>query len=177
MLICAGDIEQIKGAVPIGVGLVNSAVNLTRLCLMNPPEFLLFVGTAGSYGKKEIFEIIESKTASNIEHGFLTKSAYTPIDNLISSADDVSHETIINSSNYITASKEMSQKYLKLNLQAENMEFYSVMAVAKEFNIPAGGIFIVTNYCYEDAHEQFKKNHKKAINLLEKKIQDLGLIK
>ncbi len=177
MLICAGDIEQIKGAVPIGVGLINSAINLTRLCLMNPPEFLLFVGTAGSYGKKGIFDIFETKTASNIEQGFLSKSAYTPLDNIISTAEDVSRETIVNCSNYITASKKVSEQYLKLNLQAESMEFYSVLAVAKEFNIPAGGLFVITNYCYEDAHEQFIKNHKEAINLLENKIQDLGLKK
>ena len=59
MIVCAGDIEQFSFAVPIGVGLVNSAINLTRLCIMNPPEFLLFVGSAGSYGNKNIFDLVE----------------------------------------------------------------------------------------------------------------------
>ena len=177
MLICAGNNEFIKGALPIGVGLIESAINLTRLCLINPPEFLLFVGSAGSYGKLNTFDIIQSKSAANIEQSFLFKSAYTPLDNLISTAIDVSHETIINSSNYITASKEVSQKFLKLNLAAENMEFFSIMSVAREFHIPCGGVFVITNYCYEDAHKEFKQNQKKAIKILEEYLVNKGLIK
>ncbi len=187
MLVCAGDIEQIKGAIPIGVGLINSAINLTRLCIMNPPEFILFVGTAGSYGKYNIFDIVHSKAASNIEHAFFNKSAYTPIDNLIVADDisnknkndtinkiskNVSHETIVNSSNYITTSKDISNLALKIGLSLENMEFYSILSVAKEFEIPVGGVFVVTNFCNENAHRDFENNHKKAIKLLEEYIQN-----
>ena len=172
MLICAGDIEHIKSATPIGVGLVNSAINLTRLCIMNPPEFLLFVGTAGSYGNKKIFDIVESRVAANIEQSFLTNSGYTPIDNVVASVDDVSRETIVNSSNYITTSQELSKKYLQLNIDLENMEFFSVVSVAKEFGIPVGGLFVVTNYCNKDAHKDFSANHKKAIEKLESRILD-----
>ncbi len=176
MLICAGNNEFIKRALPIGVGLIESSIHLTKLCLMNPPEFLLFVGSAGSYGKLKIFDIIESKSAANVEQAFLFKSGYTPLDNLISTANDVSHETIINSSNYITASKKIAQQFLKLNLAAENMEFFSVLNVAKEFNIPCGGVFVITNYCYENAHEEFKQNQKKAVELLEEYLASKGLI-
>ncbi len=176
MLLCAGNNEFIKGALPIGVGLIESAINLTRLSLMHPPQFLLFVGTAGSYGKAKIFDIIESKSAANIEHSFLLKSAYTPLNNFITTAEDVSHETIVNSSNYITASKKLSEQFLQLNLSIENMEFFSVMRVAKEFNIPCGGVFVITNYCYEDAHKEFKKNQKKALLILEDFLSGKGLI-
>jgi len=175
MIICAGDIEQFDFAHPIGIGLVNSAINLTRLCLMNPPEFLLFVGTAGSYGKKKVFDIVESRVASNIEQGFLTKSAYTPLDNIVASTDNVSRETIVNSSNYITSSSELSKKYLQLNLELENMEFFSVVTVAKEFNIPVGGVFVVTNYCNETAHKDFMKNRAEAMQKLENYINAKGL--
>jgi len=176
MIVCAGDIEQFSFAVPIGVGLVNSAINLTRLCIMNPPEFLLFVGSAGSYGNKNIFDLVESRVASNIEHSFLNNCAYTPLDNVVSASSDVSHETIVNSSNYITASKEISKKYLELNIELENMEFFSVVSVAKEFNIPVGGLFVVTNYCYEDAHKEFVKNQKEGMKILEDYIKKRGLI-
>jgi len=174
MIVCAGDIEQFSFATPIGVGLINSAINLTKICLMTPPEFILFVGTAGSYGNKEIFEIVHSQTASNIEHSFFTKSAYTPIDNIISS--EVSHETIVNSSNYITTSKEISKKYLDLNIELENMEFYSVLSVAREFNIPVGGVFVVTNYCFEDAHKEFIKNQKEAMQKIEDYLRLKGVV-
>ena len=172
MIICAGDIEQFDFAQPIGIGLVNSAVNLTKLCLMNPPEFLLFIGTAGSYGNKEIFEIVESRVASNNEQGFLTKTAYTPIDNIVASTDEVSRETIVNSSNCITTSQELSKKYLQLNLELENMEFFSVLLVAKEFNIPVGGVFVVTNYCNENAHKDFIQNRAEAMQKLEEYVKN-----
>ena len=177
MIICAGEIESFSFATPIGIGLVNSAVNLSRIAIMNPPEFILFIGTAGSYGKYGIFDIIESKTAANIEHSLLTGSAYTPIDNVISTSDNVSHETIINSSNYITTDKNMSQKYLDKNIHLENMEFFSVMAVAKEFSIPAGGIFCVTNYCDKNAHRDFLANRAEAMNRLEEYLANKGVIK
>jgi len=173
MIVCAGDVESIKGALPVGIGLVNSAINLTRVCIMNPPEFILFVGTAGSYGNYKPFDIVKSKVAANVEQSFLEKKSYTPIDNIVASTDDVSRETIVNSSNYITASKEVSDKFLKLNLELENMEFFSILSVAKEFNIPAGGLFVVTNYCFEDAHKEFKANHKRAIKILEEHIRNI----
>lgn len=172
MIICAGASEQFDFATPVGIGLVEAAINLTRLCIMNPPEFLLFVGTAGSYGRKEIFDIVESRVASNIEHSFTIGSGYTPIDNVVASVDSVSHETIVNSSNYITTSTVMAQKYLELNIELENMEFYSIVSVAKEFNIPVGGLFIVTNYCNENAHQDFLKNHKEAMQKIEHYLKE-----
>ena len=166
MIICAGDIEQFDFATPVGIGMVNVAVNLTKLCLLNPPEFLLFIGTAGSYGNKKIFDIIESRSAANIENSFFTHGNYTPIDNVISTADDVSRETIVNSSNYITINTEVAKHYLNNNIELENMEFFSVMKTAEILNIPAGGIFVVTNYCDKDAHKVFVKNHREAMSRL-----------
>ncbi|MEA3491749.1 MAG: purine-nucleoside phosphorylase [Campylobacterota bacterium] len=199
MIICAGDIEQFDFATPIGIGLVNTAINLTKLCLLSPPEFILFVGTAGSYGRHEIFDIVESRTAANIENGFFTHGAYTPLDNVISTAEpsrlyftptasapslqardssyliydpDVSRETIVNSSNYITTDPTLSSHYLKQNIKLENMEFFSILKVAQELNIPAGGVFIVTNYCDNDAHKSFVTNHKEAIEKLTLYMRD-----
>jgi len=166
MIVCAGDIEQFEFATPIGIGMINSAINLTRACLLNPPEFLLFGGTAGSYGNHDIFDIVESKTASNIENSFFTHKAYTPLDNIISTSEDVSRETIINSSNYITTDSTLSKFYLKEHIELENMEFFSILKVGQELNIPTGGIFIVTNYCDENAHKDFLANHRDAIDRL-----------
>ena len=41
MIICAGRNETFHFAHPIGVGLIESAINLTRMCLFNKPEYLL----------------------------------------------------------------------------------------------------------------------------------------
>ncbi|WP_292661141.1 purine-nucleoside phosphorylase [Nitratifractor sp.] len=177
MFLCAGNSESFDFALPIGVGLVEAAINLTRLAAMEAPEFLLFVGTAGSYGNHKLFDIIESKTAANVEQGFLTGTAYTPINNVVSASEDVSRETIVNSSNYITTSEEMSRRYLEKRLELENMEFFSVLAVAKSFGIPAGGVFCVSNYCNESAHEDFLKNQSEAMKRLEEYLRDKGTLK
>ena len=176
MILCAGNNETFDFATPIGVGLIDSAMSLTRLCLTDRPEFLLFVGSAGSYGNFRIHEIIESKTAANIELGFLDKRAYTPIDNVVSAQTEEIQDVIVNSSNYITTSEDAMTKFRALGLGIENMEFFSVMRVAQVFGIPAGGVFCITNYCDTNAHRDFIANHGFAKVLLREHLKEKGLI-
>ena len=166
MIICAGESEQFDFAVPVGIGMTDVAINLTALCIENPPEFILFVGTAGSYGEKNIFDIIESCTATNIENSFFSGASYTPIEYMVTTSEDVSRETLVNSSHYITTDETVSKYYLEKNIHLENMEYYAVLKVAKKFGIRARGIFIVTNYCDKNAHRDFIKNHKEAMKKL-----------
>ncbi|MBU0720052.1 purine-nucleoside phosphorylase [bacterium] len=172
MIICAGNNETFPFALSTGVGLIETAMNVTRLCLFDKPEFLLFVGSAGSYGKAEIFDIIESKTASNIELSFLSGDAYTPLDNVVSTNTTDKQDLIVNSSNYISTCRELSSKFLNFGVGIENMEFFAVLKIAQEFNIPAGGVFCITNYTDENAHEDFLKNHEKAKELLTRHVQN-----
>ena len=177
MIICAGNNETFPFAQPIGVGLIETSMNLTRLCMFDKPEFLLFVGTAGSYGNAKIFDIIESKTASNIELAFLTNDAYTPLDNVISTNETNKKDIVVNSSNYISTNEEITKNFLKFGLGIENMEFFAVLKIAQEFDIPAGGVFCITNYTNKNAHEDFIKNHEQAKELLtvhvKKRIKEL----
>ena len=172
MFICAGESETFDFAKPMGIGLIDMSINLTELCMSkNPPSFIFFVGSAGSYGEHNVFDIVESKTASNIENSFFNAKAYTPIDNVVSTSDNVSRETIVNSSNYITTDETLGKHYLSNNIGIENMEFFAVLKVAQHFNIPAAGAFIVTNYCNADAHKDFLKNHKEAMKRLTEYIR------
>lgn len=171
MIICAGNNETFEFATPTGVGLIETAMNVTRLCLFDKPEFLLFVGTAGSYGNKKIFDIIESKTASNIELGFLDNCAYTPLENVVSTNTTNKQDIIVNSSNYISTCKEKTEKFLKLGIGIENMEFFSVLKIAQEFDIPAGGVFCITNYTDKNAHNDFLTNHENAKKLLTEHVK------
>ncbi len=170
MIICAGNNETFDFATPMGVGLIESAMNLSRLCLFDKPEFLLFVGTAGSYGEHKLFEIVESKTASNIELAFLNSDAYTPLDNVVSTNTTDIKDIIVNSSNYISTNEELCKKFLKLGIGIENMEFFSVLKIAQEFDIPAGGVFCITNYTNKNAHKDFLKNHEQAKKLLKEHV-------
>jgi nucleoside phosphorylase len=177
MIVCAGDIETFDFAIPIGIGLINSAVNLTRLCLFDKPDYLIFIGSAGSYGKYNIFDIVESSSGANIELSFLEDKSYTPLDNVIRTHNmTFNDETIVNSSNYITIDFELSKEFEQYGVGIENMEFFSLCSVAKEFDIPIAGIFVVTNYTNKEAHKDFLKNHQKAIDKLIKYLEEKKLI-
>jgi len=171
MIICAGNNETFSFATAMGVGLVEMSMNLTRLCMFDKPEFLLFVGTAGSYGHQNIFDIVESKTASNIELSFLENKSYTPLDNVVSTNTEGTKDIVVNSSNYISTDAELAKNFLKFNVGIENMEFFAFLRIAQEFDIPAGGVFCVTNFTNKDAHEDFLKNHAQAKALLTKHVQ------
>jgi nucleoside phosphorylase len=173
MIICAGKSEQFDFAMPVGIGMMEVAINLTRLCEVKKPDYILFIGTAGSYGEKKIFDIVESKTASNIENSFFSGKSYSPIDNVVTSLKDVSRETLVNSSNYITTDEKIGKYYTAQNVQIENMEFFAVMKVAQFYKISAGGIFVVTNYCDENAHDDFLKNQKEAMTKLNANVKNM----
>ncbi len=178
MIICAGRNEVFPFATPIGVGLVESAINLTRQCLFDKPDFLLFIGSAGSYGEHKIFDIVESKRASNIELSFLTNSSYTPLDNVLESENKFArNDTIVNSSNYISTNSELTKNFKEYGIGIENMEYFSVLQVAKQFEIPVAGIFAVTNFTDKNAHEDFMKNHKVAMEKLTNYLVEKQIIK
>lgn len=172
MILCAGRNETFDFATPIGVGLIESAINLTKFVLEEKPAFLFFLGTAGSYGNYQPLDLVYSHNAANIELGFLQKQCYTPLQNCIEaektyvSRGTIHPSPIINSSNYITTDQVLAQQMLEKNLELENMEFFSVVSVANQFKIPCSGLFVVTNYCNENAHNDFIKNHAKAKELI-----------
>ncbi|NQY24643.1 MAG: purine-nucleoside phosphorylase [Campylobacteraceae bacterium] len=177
MIVCAGRKETFEFAKIIGVGLIESAINLTEICLENKPKNILFIGTAGSYGEYNIFDIIESRSAANIELSFLRKDSYTPLNTLIESQNKiVKNDTIVNSSNYISTNKNLTATFLEEGIGIENMEFFAVLEVAKKFNIPAAGIFIVSNYTNKDAHKTFLKNHHLAMSKLSSYVLNKDLI-
>jgi nucleoside phosphorylase len=177
MILCAGNNEKFQFATSIGVGLIQSAMNFTQLCLFDKPDFIIFVGSAGSYGNHNIFDIVESSSASNIELSFLDNNSYTPLDNVIKTNNKILRDdTIVNSSNYITTNEILSQEFAQYGIGIENMEFFSLVQIAKEFEIPVAGIFVITNYTNISAHEDFTKNHKVAMDKLVKYLQDKKMI-
>jgi len=166
MFVCAGENEQFDFAIPIGIGLIDTAINLTKMILSSKPEELIFVGTAGSYGDKKVFDIVTSCEAVNIENSYLNAGAYTPIVSRETSffkKGFCASNTVVNSSNYITTDIKLGKQYIERGILVENMEFYAVLKVAKKFHIPAKAILVVTNYCDENAHKDFLKNQKEAM--------------
>ncbi len=178
MIVCAGNNETFPFALPIGVGLVDSAINLTRLCLFDKPEYIIFVGSAGSYAGHNIFDIVESSDAANIELSFFNDDSFTPIDNVVRTEKaGLDSDTIVNSSNYITTNEKLSKEFPKYGIGIENMEFFSIVKVAKEFDIDVKGIFVITNHTNKNAHKDFISNHKEAMGILVKYLLDKGILK
>lgn len=175
MFVCAGKTEGFSFAKSIGIGLVESAINLGKICSYRPITSLIFLGTAGSYTQKiNLLDICFSSKATQIEYSYILEQSYTPIDNHIElEIQNVSHETnfTVNSSNYIHTSDDFAKKISKADIFLENMEFYSVLKTAQIFNIESYGIFCVSNYCNENAHLDFLKNHQKAKNKLEEFVR------
>ncbi|PZT47342.1 purine-nucleoside phosphorylase [Helicobacter valdiviensis] len=181
MIYCAGEIESFPFAKSIGVGLVQSAINLTHSIYRDKPDEIIFIGTCGSYDRNQkLLEIFETQSASNIELSFLEKKSYTPLDNFIClEKQNVSHETllnqnqkIVNCSNYISTDESLAQIMVKLGILYENMEFFSILQVAKNFEIPAFGIFCVTNHIHKDSQKEFFSNHNEAKKRLENYIKE-----
>ncbi|MRJ02078.1 MAG: purine-nucleoside phosphorylase [Epsilonproteobacteria bacterium] len=167
MIVSAGRGEEFDFALPIGVGLVEATINLTRLVLLDRPDFLLFVGSAGSYGEFQIGDIVESRGATQIERSLWEGCGYTPLDNaIVSEGLEIGHQTLVNSSNYITSCPDYNGEFLKRGIGLENMEFFALMKVAQEYAIPAGGIFVVTNFCDERAHESYRAHLPRGLELL-----------
>ena len=167
MILSAGREENFSFATPIGIGLIETAINLTRLCLFDRPKSLIFIGSAGSYGEYNILDIVQSRSASNIELSFLNNDSYTLLDNVLRSENKMTeNETIVNSSNYVSTNETLVKKFKKYGIGIENMEFFALMNVAKEFDIDIAGIFVITNYANKKAHQDFKDNHQEALSRL-----------
>jgi purine-nucleoside phosphorylase len=172
MIICAGRSELLRGAVPVGVGLCEVVKNLTQIILEKSPTKLHFIGSAGSYGKFKPFDIVESCRATQVDVSFLLDYTYTPLTHSVYKNVSCETNTIVNSSNFITKDKDIAEQFLKMGYDLENMEFYAVIYLANEFGIKAKGTFVVTNYCDENAHEDYMKHHKKANKLMERIIEE-----
>lgn len=178
LLVCAGRNESFKFANSIGVGLIESAINLTKILsnlkMQNCVDEVIFIGTAGLYGRGNLGEIYESKTTTNIEISSILGLSYSPL-----LTNPVSYETdknVINSSNFITQNEQISAKFSALGLFMENMEFFAITNVAKAFKIRSRGIFCTTNFCNENAHADFMKNHENAKKELEIYLKNKGII-
>ncbi|WP_270978149.1 purine-nucleoside phosphorylase [Campylobacter helveticus] len=172
MIVCAGGNELFPFAKPIGIGLIESAMNLTKICLEFRPKKLIFIGTCGLYKNGEILGIYESSHAFNIEFSKLNHF-YSPAKTEICLKKSAYK---INSSNYICTDKNVALKLANLGLDVENMEAFSVLSVAENMKIEASCILCATNFCDAFAHENFLKNHQNAKEKLEETLRKKALI-
>ena len=178
MIISAGQNEIFPFSLPMGVGLMDMSINLTKfLCenRQNLPSEIIFVGSAGLYKEGEILKIYESSVAANIEISSLENKSYSPTESEIASI--VPRGTCkVNSLNFITTDQNLAHELFDRGYFLENMEFFAVLKVAQKFQIPAYGIFVATNFCDKNAHADFIRNHEQAKKELEKYLKQKEII-
>ncbi|GMB89583.1 Purine nucleoside phosphorylase PunB [Helicobacter ailurogastricus] len=177
MFVCAGNTESFVCAKSVGVGLVQSALNLSRLCLLEKPSTIIFIGTAGSYDfSTPLLSLYVSTQAMQIEESFTLAHSYTPLDNCLQAQGSKTLDlppAIVNSSNYIHTDLNFSRRMVQAGIHLENMEFFSVLSVAQYYQIPSFGVFCVTNYTNAHAHKDFLASHGQAKARLETFINQL----
>ena len=164
------------------LNLIDSPILQSAKSSQNPgkilnalPSEIIFIGSAGLYKDGQIFEIYESSVVANIEISSLENKSYSPIESEIASV--VPRGTCkVNSSNFITTDRNLAHKLFDRGYFLENMEFFAVLKVAQKFQIPAYGIFVATNFCDENAHADFIKNHEQAKKELEKYLKQKEII-
>lgn len=164
------------------LNLIDSPILQSAKTSQNPdkildalPREIIFIGSVGLYKDGQIFEIYESSAAANIEISSLENRSYSPIESEIASV--VPRGTCkVNSSNFITTDQNLAHKLFDRGYFLENMEFFAILKVAQKFQIPAYGIFVATNFCNKNAHEDFIKNHEQAKNELEKYLKQKEII-
>lgn len=178
LIVCAGGNENFYFAKALGIGMIQSSIKLSELCIKEKPSKIIFIGTCGLYDKGELLQIYHSSHAFNIEFSSIKDKFYSPIKNEINL--NVSYETFknykTNSSNYICQNKKAAQEFAKLGLELENMEFFSILCVAKNFGIEAEAFLCATNFCDENAHSLFIKNQEEAKKRLTLFLQEKNII-
>lgn len=156
---------------------------------------IVFYGSAGVYDASfaDISEIFIASQAANIELGLLENLCYTPLEARVEGSDSLASrlyealadgtnstcelsarplgELCVNSSSYITTSRECAKGLMASGCALENMEFYAVLSVAKAFSVRGAGVFCVSNAIRPNAHEAFISNIKTTNAKLELAIE------
>ncbi len=150
----------------LGIGFLNSALNLEKLIQVQAITEIIFIGTAGSYTDSlEIGEIVTVSSSSALNLGAVLELAYVPTKqehfdlNIFEgfksaqcfSSLEISRQEIIAEK---LIAQNQSEKYL-----VENMELYGIAAVAKRHEIPLRALLGITNYINPNAHEDWKANN------------------
>ena len=81
LIVCAGEMESFEFAKAVGIGMVEPAINLTKILLnlKQLPKKIIFIGSCGIYGNENLLKIYQSSLAFNYEISGIMGLSYTPI--------------------------------------------------------------------------------------------------
>lgn len=169
LFVSAGRMETFDFATPIGVGMINAAINLSKILAHKKYEKIIFLGSCGVYDEDlPLKRLFLANTFTQYEHP-KSSSFYSPIELeiIINIPKSKLIQASVNSSNHICKDKLKAYKYKEAKCMLENMESFSVASCAKAYGCELGVLLCSTNYCDENAHENFMKNYKLSNEMLE----------
>lgn len=150
----------------LGIGFLDSALNLEKLICSNTITEIVFIGTAGSYNKAlSIGEIVSINSTAALNLGAVLGLAY-----VAGKQESFELEVFKDfkpakcfSSLEISREEIIAEKLIAQNsadkFLVENMELYGVAAVAAKNKIPLKSLLGITNYINPNAHEDWKANN------------------
>ena len=166
----------------IGIGLVDSAINLTRILeeyayLKN----IIFIGTAGAYkdSKLKIGDLVQAKETGLFSLSQYEGDSYLPNKmikkiscNQFSGIEAVQVASVLEINR---RGEKLAKVFWKTGYSAEHMELFSVARVAKKFNKNIYSVLGVSNIVNQSAHQDWLKNNKKVSLETNKKLKELLL--
>lgn len=167
-----------------GVGLIDSAINTSKILNNKNYDGVIFIGSSGTSNKKiNLLDIVVSKevflasptktTASYIPK--ILKNKFTATKDWLKLAESTSLHA--SQSFYspieITKSKSLANIFLKkYAASCENLELFSIAATASCYNVKWIAISCITNYIGKESHTQWLKNKKNAARLSSKFLEE-----
>ncbi len=165
-----------------GIGNISAAVSLTAAMEKNPPDEILFVGSAGSYEPApDEFRAAISNSFVQREIAALEGRARKP-DAMISTIDTRRgplaaaiaarggfQEGRVNCVEAVTL---MEPGQLFDGLAFENMECFGLAWAAAKVDVPFSALFAITNTVGPDGSAQWRRNYRAFSQELQKRIID-----
>jgi futalosine hydrolase len=160
-----------------GVGMVNTAINLTKELVENNFDFVVNMGIAGSFSSDiligDVVEVVEDKFS---EIGFENGVSFSEFSELnVKTSYEIKGETTLRKVKSITVNtvhgneKSIDDIVKTLNPDIESMEGAAVFQVCKKFKIPCVQIRSISNKVEVRNKENW--NSGLAISNLNKQVE------
>lgn len=141
-----------------GVGKINAAYTATRIALRNDCDLIVNYGTAGTFDRSAIGQLISIGTVKqrDVDARPLSPLGTTPFDKVADiSVDKFSTWTLSTGDNFITSPPELDSDLV-------DMEAYAIAKVCKKLMMPFKCYKYVTDLADENAANDWQSNVSKG---------------
>lgn len=153
----AGLPEDILHA-PVGIGGIAAAAGATELILAAQPDWVVFVGTCGTYGEHELGNLLTPSEVYYWDPQIATGEAHLPADLYPPIALlpwDGYPETVCFQTPHISLAAMDAEG-------VEHLELYAVAYAAQRLNVQVTALLGVSNVVGPDGHKEWQQYHREV---------------